>query len=720
MKRLKLFTLLFLFAFLGGTVSATKINANLAQMEQSTYATWDAETFTLGWDRDWYNYVDIVGFPTGGDLMNYTSLVIGPTEFGENTKGYRVLFFYENTSTSVTVTSQDQKVINLSKELSIDQLTSVTKISVAGYGDSGSVKFSKIALAKPFEIVFDDNGKAIIPLTDLTVSGGATYDDETGELTVGANAGQLSIDLPSSGVDLNSVYGFKINYTGDNVMNHFEIANASGDLSKGFWNGADGRTDLAQYIKGNGKDVNKWVWITNAYTDEGKKTMKISSVELYANVFTCNDPHYADMTLDMFHNWTGVGVDATVTSVTPNRELHLNETVGGGTTLYGDGSVNYLNYVDITDYDKIVFYGVGTGKYRLLCNRVENEGALAETLVDINASGVTEVNVADLDKDGNGYVHLNAIKLPWGNNTVTLTAIKLYKETVEEPYSLVLSGEGLLTDGVAAMLIKNTVSSIDATGLTNDEPIELEIFNPNCLIVTTAGKVSNSQNVVVDGVCDNLVLTDAYDLGAPIDFTATSATFNRPAKGYNGWSTVYIPFDAEVPAGVKAWTVGGVTGNVLNMTAVTVIPANTPVLVQFDEEAGLQLSASGVAVAKTVAATANGTGLVGVYARQQAPVGSYALQNQDGTLGFYRVTNTVGGPSVPAFRAYLNVEPEAAKYNSFSLKFSEATGIDDLQGANSTATTVARYNMAGQSVKAVNGGLQIRRMSDGTVRKVMR
>lgn len=718
MKRLKLFTLLFLLAFLGGTVSATKINANLAQMEQNTDATWDAETFTLGWKQAWYNSVDIAGLPTG-DLSAYTSLVIGPTVFGENTTGYRVLFYYGGDNKAVTIGSQDQTVIDLSKELTADQLAGITRICVAGSGDGGSVKFSKISLVKPFDIVFDAKGKAVILPSDLTVSGGATYDDETGKLTVGANAGQLSIDLPSSGVDLNSVYGFKINYTGDNVMSNFVIANASG-WSKGFWSLTDGRTDLAQHIKGNGKDVNKWVWSTNAYTDEEQKSMTISSIELYANVLTCNDPHYADMTVDMFHNWTGVGADATVTSVTPNRELHLNETVGDGTTMYGDGNVNYLNYADITGYDKIVFYGVGTGKYRLLCNRVEDNGALAETYVDIDASGVTEVNVADLDKNSNGYVHLNAIKLPWGDNTVTLTAIKLYKETVDEPYSLVLSGEGLMTDDVAAMLVKDN-TSIDATGLTNDEAIQIATGNPNCLIVTTAGKVSNDRNVVVDGICDILMLDDANNFGAPIDFTASYAVFGRTARGYDGWATVCIPFDAEVPADVKAWTVDGVNGNVLNMTAVTVIPANTPVLVQFDEDAFLQLSATDVAVAKTVAATANGTGLVGVYTRQQAPVGSYVLQKQGpAPLGFYRVTDTAGGPSVPAFRAYLNVEPEAAKYNSFSLKFSEATGIDDLQSASSMATTVARYNMAGQSVKAVNGGLQIRRMSDGTVRKVMR
>ena len=711
--------LMFLLAFLGGTANATKINADLAQMKQSTSATWDAETFKLGWTQGWYNSVDIVGLPTG-DLSAYTSLVIGTTEFGANTTGYRVLFYYGASNVPVTVSSQDQTVINLAETLTPEQRAGITRICVAGTGGSEdapcSVKFSKIYMVKPFDLVFDTNGKAVILPSDLTASGGVSYDEDTGALTAGATAGSLSVDLPSEGVDLNSVYGFKINYTGDNVMQKFVVANAAG-WSKDFWSRTDGRDDLAQHIKGNGKNTNKWEWTTNAYTDGEQKTMTISSIELYAKVLTCNDPHYADLTRDMFHNWTGAGADATATSTVPNFELHLNETMGQGATLYGDGGVYYLNYADVTGYDKIVFYGVGTGQYRLLCNRETDNGTHAETLVDVSATGVTEVSVADLDKNGKGYVHLNAIKLPWGDNTATLTAIKLYKETVAEPYSLVLSGEGVLTSDVAALLAKD-YTSVDATGLTNDEAIEIATGNPNCLLVTTAGKLSNSQNVVVGGTCANLVLADANNYASPIDFTAASATFSRKAKGYQGWSTVCVPFDAEVPAGVKAWTVAGVTGSVLNMAEATVIPANTPVLVQFDEETGLRLTASGVSIAKTAAPTANGNGLVGVYTKQQAPVGCYVLQSQEGTLGFYKVTEAVR-PNVPAFRAYLNVVPASAKYNSFSLKFSEPTGIDSLDGTDGRKTAVARYNTAGQRVNTANGSLEIRRMSDGSVRKVM-
>ena len=155
------------------------------------------------------------------------------------------------------------------------------------------------------------------------------------------------------------------------------------------------------------------------------------------------------------------------------------------------------------------------------------------------------------------------------------------------------------------------------------------------------------------------------------------------------------------------------------MKSITTIPANKAVLLQFDEATGLAVYASSATVSKTVAASESGkTELVGVYAKQQAPVGSYVLQKKNGTLAFYKV-ETDKQPNIPAFRAYLVVNSEGAKPNMMGINFEETTGISDMQNNETILTPAMKYNMAGQSVQHMKKGVQIQRMSDGSVRKVM-
>ena len=266
-----------------------------------------------------------------------------------------------------------------------------------------------------------------------------------------------------------------------------------------------------------------------------------------------------------------------------------------------------------------------------------------------------------------GYAYLHCIKgANW--NDVTVTSMQLFKIC---RYNI--SGKGSLED-FQSVLNKPTLTSIDATGLTNEEAIEISTGNPNCLMIANTGKLSNPNNVLIKGAddsysCASLVLEDANDFAAPVDFTATDAAFKRTATGYDGWATVCLPFAANVPEGVEAWEIESVKAGALNMKEITTIPANKAVLLQFDEAAGLAVSASSATVTKTVAVSESGkTELVGVYAKQQAPVGSYVLQKNNGTLAFYKV-ETDKQPNIPAFRAYLVVNSEGAKPNMMRINF---------------------------------------------------
>ena len=174
------------------------------------------------------------------------------------------------------------------------------------------------------------------------------------------------------------------------------------------------------------------------------------------------------------------------------------------------------------------------------------------------------------------------------------------------------------------------------------------------------------------------------------------------------YSTFVIPFKADIPEGVQAFTVDGIQkdGTTLDMTELTgEIPANTPVILY--AEAGVEsflYTGEGEAATKPTAGL-----LTGVYAATVAPVGSYVLQNQNGDngegLGFYQVGNAA--ITVPANKAYLTVPAEAAGAKAFFFPTGdEATAI---AGVNVLLNNSYEgiYNAAGVKVNGLQKGLNI-------------
>lgn len=82
--------------------------------------------------------------------------------------------------------------------------------------------------------------------------------------------------------------------------------------------------------------------------------------------------------------------------------------------------------------------------------------------------------------------------------------------------------------------------------------------NPNVIILARAGQVTNDHNVVVDGVCDNLVLTDKESFTAPSAFVARQASYVRADAPE--WGTVCLPFAVSSNDRVQYYTLAEVKG----------------------------------------------------------------------------------------------------------------------------------------------------------------
>lgn len=170
------------------------------------------------------------------------------------------------------------------------------------------------------------------------------------------------------------------------------------------------------------------------------------------------------------------------------------------------------------------------------------------------------------------------------------------------------------------------------------------------------------------------------------------------------YATFIAPFDAELPEGVKAYTVDGIgEHNELVMTEAT-IKANTPVILY--SENAVETTISGVS--KAEAATYTVGLLTGVYA-PVAITDGYVLQNGEKGVEFYRVSvdNEI---TVPANKAYLTTD-SYAKVLSFP---AVATAINAL----TTGGVEAIYNMNGVKQNKLQKGMNII-MVNGQAQKVL-
>lgn len=170
--------------------------------------------------------------------------------------------------------------------------------------------------------------------------------------------------------------------------------------------------------------------------------------------------------------------------------------------------------------------------------------------------------------------------------TVNGTLIKLTAE------------EGILKipDSVAAVYLNAKAITLDCSSA-----------NPNCLYYTdntTAVKGLPNANVVINSVCDGLVLTDTAYFYCPLPFTATDAMLRLTPRRDDGnddaefdepcYETVMLPFDADfvIPADADgpmphSWcqvaNYVGFYDNILtfSQTDDPILHARTPYLIRF-------------------------------------------------------------------------------------------------------------------------------------------
>ena len=172
-----------------------------------------------------------------------------------------------------------------------------------------------------------------------------------------------------------------------------------------------------------------------------------------------------------------------------------------------------------------------------------------------------------------------------------------------------------------------------------------------------------------------------------------------------------------LPEGCKAYQLTGVENGRVTGEPLQAIGANSPVLLVGEGDCAFE--ASYVEVAATPAEASLGA-LTGVYARTTAPHGSYVLQNQPEVAGvaFYHVESDA--VRVNPFTAYLtDAVANAANQNALAIDLNGGvTAVDGVEAA-ADATVVAIYDLSGRQLDRMAKGVNVVKLSDGTVKKVI-
>lgn len=121
---------------------------------------------------------------------------------------------------------------------------------------------------------------------------------------------------------------------------------------------------------------------------------------------------------------------------------------------------------------------------------------------------------------------------------------------VGETYGNKLTLAGKYTD--EAIMVLNTeltkrdnISVIDMTGVTAYDGLVNVVNNPNAIVYTSAKLgVTNENNVVINGVCENLVITDGYPFETTSDFTIVNGVYKRTLEA-GKYGTVVLPFEID-------------------------------------------------------------------------------------------------------------------------------------------------------------------------------
>ena len=247
------------------------------------------------------------------------------------------------------------------------------------------------------------------------------------------------------------------------------------------------------------------------------------------------------------------------------------------------------------------------------------------------------------------------------------------------------------------------------------------------IVATTTANVFNIVNTLTDTnidcqadgkiYTDDNITLDGFSI-AEASQAEVSMVIDKNLK----YATRIFPFaPAEWPNNVVAYSCAETDGNVLTLVEENTPAANVPYILYAENGSTGSVVGWGIG-----SATSYTVGLLtGVYEDKEATAGTYVLQNNETEqgsgiykFGFYQVDDV--HPTVPANRCYMEDDSFSEARAAYFFPGTDITGINAVNALNAlTSGKVQIFNASGAQIPALQKGMNIIRMEDGTTQKVM-
>ena len=407
-------------------------------------------------------------------------------------------------------------------------------------------------------------------------------------------------------------------------------------------------------------------------------------------------------------------VGSTTVEITNNEE---------GTTLhYSTNGVDYYPYTTVLNITET------TTVYAKAVDAEGNESAVAEaTYTKIEVLSIAEAKAAydatgenvDVAVDLTGaVVTVNSGQSMFIENETT--GINIYNSGADYAEGTKFTS-GYILGKSATYKNMHQITGATFHGVTTTE-VTVEPFEVT--IADIAGNYDEYEGrfVKLEGVsiASDLTMTqdgndyktyDRFALGfgaiANCDVTGVVAKFNTDEQLYikditytlsvsaAKYATLFLDFNAAIPAEVEAYTVTEINNGYVTLTKVEgILPANTGVIVKATEDDYT------FAYSKETPATVTDNLLEGTVDATEIDVEAYVLGIVDGVVGLYKAKVTDGVWLNNANKAYLPASV-ASGAASYSFRFGEGTtGIDEITDNRVQSTVI--YDLTGRRVENIS------------------
>lgn len=336
-----------------------------------------------------------------------------------------------------------------------------------------------------------------------------------------------------------------------------------------------------------------------------------------------------------------------------------------------------------------------------------------ETMTSITEPGIYVVKVS-----GNKYLRCIKSRGNWEGNIGSIKISLAYMGSGSTPAApvdqITRVGEDALTDANATWF--------DVTGLSGSG-ISYDASNSNALFIANDDdELTNEDNVIVSGTCENLALKDGnYPFKVYDTFTASSVSYNRTFKA-GKYSTICLPFALtaeEAAAAGNFYELSGVNAEGTQLTFEDITASGTtaykPYIFKAKADNAPFTGYSDKPIAKTpnslafTGTTVAGYTLTGVLTGSSDVAADYADKKVYGWSGNSGQEGTfvkVGtGVAIDPFRAYVVYDGAGSSPARMSARFvgGFVTGVKEVSEAKNFLNPDGKFVENGKIVIVKNG-----------------